>query len=187
MTEESLRRLIEGCVRQERASQKALYEAFYGFAMAICLRFAGNRFEAVEIMNEGFFKVLTNIAKYDSRRPFKPWIGRIMTNTAIDYYRSKYKTNQFEELDQSGNISDGAAIMGKLAYQDLLAFIQRLPPGYRTVFNLYVIDGFTHKEIAEMLNISIGTSKSDLHKARQKLQGMILKEARIVNEKEKNV
>lgn len=186
MIEESLQRLIEGCIRQERESQKALYEAFYGFSMAICLRFAGNRFEAVEIMNDGFFKVLTNIAKYDTNRPFKPWIGRIMTNTAIDYYRSNYNTNQLEELDQADNVSDGAAIVGRLAYQDLLAFIQLLPPAYRTVFNLYVVDGFSHKEIAEMLNISIGTSKSNLHKARQKLQGMILRESRIANEKEKN-
>lgn len=187
MTEESLQRLIEGCVKHEQSSQKALYEAFYGFAMAISLRYAGNRYEAVEIMNDGFFKVFTKITTYDSSKPFKPWIGRIMTNTAIDYYRANIKTHQFEGLEQAGNITDGAATVGTLAYQDLLAFIQQLPPAYRTVFNLYAIDGYEHKEIAQLLNISIGTSKSNLYKARQKLQAMILKETNLVNERENEV
>lgn len=187
MTEESLQRLIEGCVQQERSSQKALYELFYGFAMAICLRYAGNRYEAAEIMNDGFFKVFTNLQTYDPTRPFKPWIGRIMTNTAIDYYRANYKTNQFEELDETGSVSDRNSVLEKMAYKDLLALIQQLTPAYRTVFNLYAVDGFAHKEIAQMLDISIGTSKSNLHKARQKLQEMIQKEARLVNEKENEI
>lgn len=183
MAEESLQRLIDGCVQQERSSQKALYELFYGFAMAICLRYAGNRYEAAEIMNEGFYKVFTNLQTYDSNRPFKPWIGRIMTNTAIDYYRANYKTNQFEELDEAGSTSDNSSVVEKMAYQDLLVLIQQLSPAYRTVFNLYAIDGFAHNEIAQILDISIGTSKSNLHKARQKLQEMIQNEAKLVNEK----
>ncbi len=177
MTEGMLQHLIKGCIKQDRSAQKALYEAFYSFAMAVCLRYAANRNEAAEIMNEGFFKVFMNITRYDSGRPFKPWIGRIMTNAAIDYYRSNLKTSQFEDLEKARYITDGAAIVGKLAYQDILAFIQRLPPAYRAVFNLYAIDGYTHKEISGMLGISIGASKSNLHKARQKLQEMIRDES----------
>ena len=173
MGEEELHQLIGGCIRKDRGSQKMLYKAFYGFSMGICLRYANNREEAAEVMNQGFFKVFTRIDTYDTTRPFKAWLGKIMTNVSIDYYRANLKMAYAEDLDKAENITDGELPDRKLNYEDLLAMIQKLPNAYRTVFNLYAIEGYTHEEIGEMLDISSGTSKSNLHKARQKLKQMI--------------
>lgn len=174
MGEEELHQLIGGCIRKDRGSQKMLYKAFYGFSMGICLRYANNREEAAEVMNQGFFKVFTRIDTYDTTRPFKAWLGKIMTNVSIDYYRANLKMAYAEDLDKAENLTDGELPDRKLNYEDLLAMIQKLPNAYRTVFNLYAIEGYTHEEIGEMLDISSGTSKSNLHKARQKLKQMIL-------------
>jgi RNA polymerase sigma-70 factor (ECF subfamily) len=174
MGEEELHQLIGGCIRKERGSQKMLYKAFYGFSMGICLRYANNRDEAAEVMNQGFFKVFTRIETYDISRPFKAWLGRIMMNVSIDYYRANLKMAYAEDLDKAENMSNDELPDQKLNYEDLLAMVQKLPNAYRTVFNLYAIDGYTHEEIGELLHISSGTSKSNLHKARQKLKQMIL-------------
>jgi RNA polymerase sigma factor (sigma-70 family) len=173
MGEEELHQLIGGCIKQERSSQKLLYKAFYGFSMGICLRYANNREEAAEVMNQGFFKVFTRIETYDTSRPFKAWLGKIMMNVSIDYYRSNLKMAYTEDLDKAEYVTDGELADRKLNYDDLLAMIQKLPNAYRTVFNLFAIEGYSHEEIGEMLNISSGTSKSNLHKARQKLKQMI--------------
>ncbi|HTD41886.1 MAG TPA: sigma-70 family RNA polymerase sigma factor [Mucilaginibacter sp.] len=181
MGEEELHQLIGGCIRKDRGSQKMLYKAFYGFSMGICLRYANNRDEAAEVMNQGFFKVFTRIETYDTSRPFKAWLGKIMTNVSIDYYRANLKMAYAEDLDKAENMSDGELPDRKLNYDDLLAMVQRLPNAYRTVFNLYAIEGYTHEEIGERLDISSGTSKSNLHKARQKLKQMILEADNTVN------
>lgn len=173
MTEEQLQLLIRGCINNDRQSQKMLYQAFYGFAMGICLRYANNRYEAAEIVNEGFFKIYTHMDKYDRDRPFKAWLSKIMHNVSIDYYRSNIKSTMTNELEEADTKEIKAEIEDKLAYEDLLAIIQRLPAAYRTVFNLYAIDGYSHDEIGQMLHISSGTSKSNLFKARQKLQQML--------------
>ncbi len=152
-----------------------LYKAFYGFSMGICLRYAGNRDEAAEVMNQGFFKVFTHIQSFDTSRPFKAWLGKIMMNVSIDYYRANLKMAYTEDLDQAEHVSDGDIADKNLNYNDLLAMVQKLPQAYRTVFNLFAIEGYSHEEIATMLNINAGTSKSNLHKARQKLKNMILK------------
>jgi RNA polymerase sigma-70 factor (ECF subfamily) len=174
MGEEELHQLIGGCIKQDRKSQKMLYKAFYGFSMAICLRYAADRDEAAEVMNQGFFKVFTKIETFDADRPFKAWLGRIMMNVSIDYYRSNLKMAYAEDLENAEHISDVNLADNNLNYNDLLAMVQRLPHAYRTVFNLFAIDGYTHEEIASMLNINVGTSKSNLFKARQKLKQMVL-------------
>jgi RNA polymerase sigma factor (sigma-70 family) len=173
MGEEELHQLIRGCKEQNRKSQKMLYKAFYGFSMAICLRYAGDRDEAAEVMNQGFFKVFTKIESYDTDRPFKAWLGRIMMNVSIDYYRANLKMAYAEDLENAEHIYEVNTADNNLNYSDLLAMVQKLPQGYRTVFNLFAIDGYSHEEIADMLNINIGTSKSNLFKARQKLKQMI--------------
>jgi RNA polymerase sigma factor (sigma-70 family) len=173
MGEEELHQLVRGCLKQDRKCQKMLYKAFYGFAMGICLRYAGNRDEAAEVMNQGFFKVFTRIESYDDAKPFKAWLGRIMVNTSIDHYRSNLKMAYADDLDKAEHISDGELADRNLRYEDLLAMVQKLPQAYRTVFNLFAIEGYTHEEIAEMLGINTGTSKSNLHKARHKLKLMI--------------
>ena len=174
MGEEELHQLIKGCIEQDRNCQKMLYKAFYGFSMAICLRYTGDRDEAAEVLNMGFLKVLTHIKTYDIARPFKGWLGKIMTNTSIDYYRANLKMAYSDDLDKAEHISDGELPDRKLNYDDLLVMVQKLPQAYRTVFNLFAIDGYSHEEIGEMLGINPGTSKSNLHKARHKLKQMIL-------------
>ena len=183
MGEADLAELITGCLQQDRKCQKLLYKAFYGFAMGICLRYASNRYEAAEIMNQGYMKVFTGLSKYESSKPFKAWIGRIMMNTSIDYYRSNLKMAYTDELEKAEHISDDNELPDKrINYQELLNMIQQLPHAYRTVFNLFAIEGYTHEEIGVMLNISTGTSKSNLFKAREKLKKMIIKAAEITDD-----
>jgi RNA polymerase sigma factor (sigma-70 family) len=174
MGEDELHQLIGGCLKQDRKSQKLLYKAFYGFAMGICLRYAVNRDQAAEVMNQGFLKVFTRIESYDAAKPFKAWLGKVMINTSIDHYRANLKMAYTDDLDMAENMSDGELPDRNLNYNDLLNMVQSLPTAYRTVFNLFAIEGYTHEEIGEMLNINAGTSKSNLHKARVKLKQMVL-------------
>jgi RNA polymerase sigma factor (sigma-70 family) len=181
MGEDELHQLIGGCLKQDRKSQKLLYKAFYGFAMGICLRYAVNRDQAAEVMNQGFLKVFTRIESYDAAKPFKAWLGKVMINTSIDHYRANLKMAYTDDLDMAENISDGELPDRNLNYNDLLNMVQSLPTAYRTVFNLFAIEGYTHEEIGEMLNINAGTSKSNLHKARVKLKQMVLAAEKPVN------
>jgi RNA polymerase sigma-70 factor (ECF subfamily) len=165
-------------MKEDRASQKMLYQQFYGYAMSVCLRYCKSRDEALEVLNDGFLKVFTRLNKYDSEKSFKGWIRKIMINTALDHYRKHlkhYKTSSSSTDIQ--NLTDltvySENVLNRLAYEDLLAMVQQLSTAYRTVFNLHVMDGYTHEEIAEMLEISAGTSKSNLFKAKAKLQEMI--------------
>lgn len=171
--EDKLLQLLDGCKKNNRYSQKLLYQQFYNFAMSICLRYTSNQYEASEVLNDGFFKVFTNLDKYDSSRPFKAWLSRIMHNTSIDYYRANLKMAAMEDLDKAGDVETDVSIENKLGYEDLLALVQCLPSSYRVVFNLYEIDGYSHDEIAQMLGISTGTSRSNLYKAKHKLQEMV--------------
>ncbi|WP_159519478.1 RNA polymerase sigma factor [Sunxiuqinia indica] len=180
MVEEDLKPLINGCRKRDRQSQKMVYQKLYGFSMKICLRFAKKQVEAAEIVNDGFFKAFTNIDKYDENWSFKTWLSRIMHNASIDYYRANLKWSQMETLDQSEFFRHEASVERKLGYEDLLETIRQLPPAYRMVFNLYAIDGYTHEEIANMTGITAGTSRSNLYKARQKLQQMLARPQSII-------
>ncbi len=162
--------LIEGCIKGEERSQMELYRQYYSYGMGICLRYARKRELAVEMLNDGFLKVFTKIEQYDAKHAFRPWLRRILVNAAIDHYR-KYKRDQEEEapaVRPAGTSYNEA--LDNLAFEDLLEIMQVLPPAYRMVFNLYVVEGHTHAEIAKQLNISIGTSKSNLAKARLKIK-----------------
>lgn len=167
--------LIEGCLKQERDSQKRLYQLFYGYAMSICLRYSRTKEEAVEILNDGFMKVFTKIDKYDPNRSFKGWIRRILINTAVDAYRQNHKHYFAEDISVLEHEVVVGNVLDQMSYEMLIQLIQELSPAYRTVFNLYVIDGYSHEEIAEQLHISVGTSKSNLSKARANLQGRLKK------------
>jgi RNA polymerase sigma factor (sigma-70 family) len=173
--EKDLKPLIDGCLRKELDSQQKLYKRLYGFAMGKCLRYASNKYDAAEILNDGFLKVFKNISKYDYQWSFHAWIGRIMSNTAIDRYRSELKHNHTKELEIAEDVGQEASIYQALNYQDMLKMVQELPISYRTAFNLFAIDGYTHEEISQMLGISVGTSKSNLFKAKQKLQKALQK------------
>lgn len=173
MIEKELQQLIEGCRKQDRQSQRLLYQKLYGFGMKICLRYANNHQEATEVLNDGFFKALTNIEKYNDNWPFKTWLSKIIYHASIDYYRANLKWTRIEKLEQSEELPNEAIAEHRLGYEDLLAIVQRLPPTYRMVFNLYAIDGYSHEEIADLIGISASTSRSNLYKARQKLQQML--------------
>ncbi|WP_316769307.1 RNA polymerase sigma factor [Pedobacter frigiditerrae] len=165
--------LINGCINKDRRSQKDLYRLYYGYSMRICLRYAKNKDEAVEIVNDGFMKVFMNMHKYDKQRSFNAWISTIMINTSIDYYRSRIRKIEMEELNAKHEVEDSENILSHLNYEDLIKLVQKLSYAYRTVFNLFAIDGFSHEEISEMLSISVGTSKSNLFKARENLKKML--------------
>ena len=161
--------LIEGCKRRDRESQRLLYKHHYAYAMSICARYSRTREEAKEILNDGFMKVFSKIDQYNPDTSFEGWLRRIMINTAIDHYRKEVK--HYHQV----SIQDGEHVIPQipvddLVHQDLLRLIQQLSPGYRAVFNLYVVDGYTHKEIGDILGISEGTSKSNLLKAREILR-----------------
>lgn len=165
--------LINGCISKDRRSQKELYRLYYGYSMRICLRYAKNKEEAVEMVNDGFMKVFINMNKYDRQRSFNAWISTIMINTSIDYYRNRIRKIEMEELNAKHEMEDSENILSHLNYEDLIKLVQKLSYAYRTVFNLFAIDGFSHEEISEMLSISVGTSKSNLFKARENLKKML--------------
>jgi RNA polymerase sigma factor (sigma-70 family) len=176
----NLEQIILGCIKASRESQRELYKLYYCFAMRICVRYCNNEIEAEEIVNDGYLKIFTQINKFTpSYKNYEAslvgWMKRIFINTAIDNYR-KYSKKYTTSLLEAGHfiIADSNEMaIEKMSYNELLALVQQLSPIYRAVFNLHVIDGLKHEEIATQLNISIGTSKSNLAKAKQNIQKML--------------
>jgi RNA polymerase sigma-70 factor (ECF subfamily) len=177
--------IIQGCMNQNPQSQALLYKQFYGYAMRICLRYSSNYEEAVEVLNDGFLKIFTKLKLYNPEMSFPGWVRRIMINTALNHYKKNQKYYQNYQIEQIADEPAQEVVMQKFAQEELADLIQQLSPVYRTVFNLYAIDGYKHEEIAEMLNISVGTSKSNLSKARANLREMLLKK-KLVNEYAQN-
>ncbi len=175
-----LSHLIKGCLKNERNSQQLLYKAYYGYAMSICLRYTSSYEDAVEVLNDSFMKIFQKIEQYDTSKSFKGWLRKTMINTSIDHFRKNAKHRSNDELEVAHCMSTSDDAIGNLSHEEIIGLVSDLPKAYRTVFNLYAIDGFKHHEIADMLNISIGTSKSNLSKARAKLQKR-LKELHKVN------
>jgi len=167
--------LITGCKKGDRKSQHMLYQRYYGFAMAICLRYSDGYEQAVEVVNDGFLKVFTKLSMFNTSKSFEGWIRRIMINSAIDYYRKERKHANLSTLHQVNSTSRSPTAIQKMSFDEVVHQIQLLSPSYRAVFNLYVIDGYKHREISELLNISVGTSKSNLSRAREHLQKALKK------------
>jgi RNA polymerase sigma-70 factor (ECF subfamily) len=168
------RDLISACIQRERWAQKVIYEEHYPKMMGVCLRYAGNQDEALDILHEGFIKVFKNLHKYEPGTSLSAWIRRIMVNTAIDYYR-KLVRRRTEDIETAYEVSVADAdALSQLTEQEILQAIQELSPAYRAVFNLYIIEGYSHKEIADLLNITESTSRSNLVKARLKLQAALI-------------
>lgn len=141
--------------------------------MSICLRYADNRDEAAEILNDGFMKIFTNIRQFDLSKPLKPWLRKVMINTAINRYRQKQRAIQVEAMEKAAQQGESEGVISGITYQEIIGMLHKLPPAYRTVFNLYAIEGYKHEEIAQMLDISVGTSKSNLHKAKECLRKIL--------------
>jgi RNA polymerase sigma factor (sigma-70 family) len=179
--------IIEGCKRGEHKYQRMIYEHFYGYALKTVFRYIYRYDKAVDVVNDGFVKLFSHFAQFKCadavhvERMLMGWIRRIMINTAIDELR---KHNLIPEIggipEYVWEISDGSQHSDQqVIYKELISYIKNLPPAYRAVFNLFVIDGYTHYEIADMLGISVGTSKSNLSRARQLLQKFLKKNEQI--------
>ncbi len=165
--------LIRACIRKERWAQKLLYEEHYGKMMGVCLRYASNEEDALDILHEGFIKIFKNIGKYQPGTSLSSWMRRVIINTSIDYYRKTIR-RRTEDIEHAYNISSNDAdAISQFTEQEILEAIQQLSPAYRTIFNLYVIEGYSHKEIANTLDITESTSRSNLVKARLKLKELL--------------
>ena len=167
--------LIEGCIKGDRKMQYELYERFAPKMYGVCLRYAANTEEAEDILQEGFIKIFKKISSYRGDGSFEGWIRRIFVNTAIEQFRKKTYLQPITEQEESTIEGKYISVLDNMAEKDIIKLIQQLSPGYRTVFNMYVIEGFTHKQIAESLNISEGTSKSQLSRAKLILQDLVKK------------
>jgi RNA polymerase sigma factor (sigma-70 family) len=163
-------------INEDNRNYELIYKQFAPKMFGICLRFAGNKMEAEDILQEGFIKVLSKLKDFRNEGSFEGWIRKTIINTAINYYRKNLRYSKFYDIDEYdfpvSNFEEN--IFDRISKEELIDLIQELPNGYRTVFNLNVIEGYTHKEIGEMLNISDNTSKSQLTRARSILQKKVM-------------
>ncbi|MFM2363914.1 MAG: hypothetical protein RLZZ316_2816 [Bacteroidota bacterium] len=176
--------MLDGCCKNNRQSQQELYNWLFGFAMNICYRYTSLPEEAEELTHESFIKLYKNINQFETTRqqPLEPllkaWFKKITINTCIDFLRRRHSMVNGYALPAENQEIAGSDISGfdKLSYNDIIEVVRKLSPVYRTVFNLFVIEGFTHDEIARKLGISVGASKSNLSKARHNLQKLIVQQ-----------
>ncbi|MEI7734662.1 MAG: RNA polymerase sigma factor [Ferruginibacter sp.] len=165
--------IIKGCINKDRKMQELLYHRFASKMYAVCLRYCKDAADAQDLLQDGFVKIFKNIEKFRGEGSFEGWIRRIFVNTSIEHFRKSVKnytvtdTHDISIEDPSWNALDN------LAEKDIISMIQQLSPGYRQVFNMYVIEGYTHKDIGEILGISEGTSKSQLARAKGILKKMV--------------
>ena len=183
---DELRLAIQGCVLNDRLSQKKIYTSFYNYAMSICSIYTSNYEDSVEILNDGFLKVFKEIYRYqpayaDHVLSFKGWLRKIMLYTAIDHFRKNHKHRFTKELDNDADwkSAPGEDALDRLSFKEIVTSMQKLTPGYRIIFNLFIIENFSHEEISKRLGISIGTSKSNLARGRKQLQKILLDENKI--------
>jgi len=173
--------LIESCIKGNRKSQELLYKTFYGKMLAVCMRYSRNKEEAQDILHDGLIKVFSKLKSFENKGSLEGWIRRIIVNVAIDYIRSRkdfYITSEKdlsnEDIVDNTYELENVESINKMKASTIIELMQKLSPAYRTVFNLFAIENLQHNEIAETLNISIGTSKSNLAKAKQKLKELIV-------------
>ena len=166
--------LLELCKKGDRRAQKAVYDSLSGKMYAICLRYMGDRDAAADILQDGFVTLFTKLDTYSGEGSFEGWARKIFVNTALMSLRKKDVLKQADDVDAAWNVTaDTSTPIQNMGYQELCRMIAALPPGFRTVFNMYVVEGYSHKEIAEALNISETTSRSQLQRARALLQNKI--------------
>jgi RNA polymerase sigma-70 factor (ECF subfamily) len=183
---EETRQLIKSCLAEDRNAQRNLYELFAPKMFGVCLRYAKNREEAEDIMQEGFMHVFKSLQNFKFSGSFEGWVRKIMVHCAIAKYRGKSKLHSVLIETEEIATTDNEEILSRLGKKELLKMVQDLPPAYRMVFNLYVFDGLKHREIAQELGISEGTSKSNLHDAKVILQRTVNDSMKIANQKSTN-
>jgi RNA polymerase sigma factor (sigma-70 family) len=168
--------IIRHCKTGSLKHQEMLYKLFYGYAMGISLRYCFSREDALEVVNDAFIKVFNAIGSYVNDKSFKPWLRSIIINTAIDRRRKELKFQQNTGLEKAPAMSYSATVIDNLNAQDILKLMEQLPPAQVTVFNLYEIDGYSHDEIAKMLDLSPSSSRVYLSRAKEKLRDILIKE-----------
>ena len=167
--------IIDGCLRQERKAQKALYDTYSAKMYGVCLRYMKSREDAEDMMISGLFKAITKINSFSGNGSFEGWVRRIVTNECLMQLRKKDVLRFSAEINPNLDHTERLTIEDELIAEDLLKLLNQLPTGYRTVFNLYVLEGYKHREIAELLGISINTSKSQLILARKRMEELVVK------------
>ena len=167
--------IIEGCKCADRKAQKALFDTYSPKMFGVCLRYVKNRQDAEDVMIEGLFKAITKIGSFSGNGSFEGWIRRIVVNESLMHLRKRNVLKHSVEIQPNLDHSEALTIEDQLIAEDLLKLLEGLPTGYRTVFNLYVLEGYKHREIAELLGISINTSKSQLILARKRMEQAVLK------------
>ena len=158
--------LIKGCIDGNPQMQELLYKKFSSKMYGVCLRYSGNVDDANDLLQEGFIKVFKNLLKFRGEGSFEGWIRRIFVNTSIEHFRKKVKLYNVTEVQENTIEDTDLNILDTLAEKDIIILVNELAPGYKTIFNLHVIEGYSHKEIADMLGITEGTSKSQLARAK---------------------
>lgn len=172
-TDKELRAL---CIKGDGNAQNELYRRYAPKLWGVCLRYAKNRMSAEDILQEGFIRIFTYLDKYKGDGSFEGWMRRTMVNTAINYYKKNLKTgSEMEYTETFAAKSYEPDAVSQISNEEVLGLVQELPDGYRNVFNLYVMEGYSHKDIGKMMNISENTSKSQLSRARSLLQDKIHK------------
>ncbi len=170
MTEQEI---IQGCIENKASAQEKLYTLYSRRMMAICLRYTRSRAEAQDIFHEAFLKVFKNIHTWQGGS-FEGWMRRIFVNTAINHFHQNKKYSDHVDASYAESmLSSNENVISQLSNQELLEIIDRLPDGYKIIFNLHVVEGYNHAEIAQMLNIAEGSSKSQLSKAKAYLKKLI--------------
>jgi RNA polymerase sigma factor (sigma-70 family) len=172
--------LIKGCIREDRRAQRAVFDKYAGKMMSVCLRYARHRMEAEDLLQDAFIKVFDNISRFEGKGSFEGWIRRIVVNTALKNVSRHSFQKESIGLENIVETSADPSVFSQLSEEELLGMVSRLPDGYRIVFNLYVIEGYSHKEIGSMLGIEESTSRSQLVKARNVLQNQVLKAQRVI-------
>ena len=172
MTEQEL---IKGCKAKNRAAQKELYEQYAPILLGICRRYVRQQEDAEDVLLESFYKIFSNIGQYEGKGSFEGWMKRISVNESLMFLRRKHNFNLSIESNHLNIAEDSVSVEEQLFEQDILEVLDSLPTGYRTIFNLYVVDGLKHREIADKLGISINTSKSQLIQAKRKLASLLKK------------
>lgn len=173
-------RLIRKCIRGDNQAIEKLYHFVSASLYGICLRYAKNREDAQDLLHDGFLKIIDNLKRFRWEGSFEGWLRRIIVNEAINYYR-RGNLIQFKDYESVNFKIDGFELSGlqKMTQQELLGLLDKLPTGYRIVFNLFAIEGYTHIEISKLLDITENTSKSQYRKARLRLQELVIKLNRI--------
>jgi RNA polymerase sigma-70 factor (ECF subfamily) len=175
-----LTNIIKACQKGERASQKQLYTLFASRLYGVCLRYSDNEEDAKDLLQESFIKIFKNLKQYQHNGSFEGWMRKIVVNTALERFRKTRRSLAIESEDYMNTLQlDYEHVLEELGYKDLMRMVQELSDQYRVVFNLYVIEGYTHKEIGQKLNIGEGTSKSNLSRARELLKDKVRKQYKI--------